>query len=162
MALSPAEREELIRRYEAGPAMLRTAYDKVPAVARQWRPEPGAWSVHEIVIHCGDSETTSSSRIRFVLAEQVPLILGYDEAAWAVTLDYHRLPIEPAFAAVASTRANTAALLRTLPEEAWSRSGRHSATGPYGAEDWLRIYASHLEEHTQQIEANLAAWEASH
>ena len=57
-------------------------------------------------------------------------------------------------------RANTAALIRRLPESAWSRAGRHSESGPYSAEDWLRIYAAHLEDHSRQIEANVAAWRA--
>ena len=47
---------------------------------------------------------------------------------------------------------------RRLPEAAWQRAGRHTESGPYSAEDWLRIYAEHLEGHAQQIEANLAAW----
>ena len=39
--------------------------------------------------------------------------------------------------------------------------GRHSASGRYTAEDWLRIYAEHLENHARQIEANVAAWRAA-
>jgi hypothetical protein len=39
--------------------------------------------------------------------------------------------------------------------------GRHTASGPYAAEDWLRIYAAHLEDHAAQIDANVAAWKAA-
>ena len=158
MALTTDERKRLIAQYEAGPARLREALDKVPAEAMRWRPAPGDWSVHEIVVHCGDSETTSASRIRYVLAEDRPIIAGYDQDAWAVRLDYHALPVGPALAATESVRANTAALLRALPDESWNRSGTHSESGPYAAEDWLRIYAVHLHDHADQIEANLAAW----
>jgi hypothetical protein len=59
---------------------------------------------------------------------------------------------------VDAVRANTTALLRRLPEEAWGRVGRHTQSGRYAAEDWLRIYAAHLEDHSRQIEANVAAW----
>ena len=55
--------------------------------------------------------------------------------------------------------ANTVVLLRTLSEEAWLRQGRHTQSGPYSAEDWLRSYSDHLETHARQIERNLAAWE---
>jgi hypothetical protein len=39
--------------------------------------------------------------------------------------------------------------------------GRHSGSGRYTAENWLGIYAEHLEIHARQIEANVAAWQAA-
>jgi hypothetical protein len=45
-----------------------------------------------------------------------------------------------------------------MPEGAWARVGRHTESGRYGAEDWLTIYAEHLEVHAAQIEANVTAW----
>jgi hypothetical protein len=160
MALSRAERETLIQQYAAGPARLRAALAKVPEEARRWRPAPGEWSVHEVVCHCADSETNAAARIRYLVSEKDPMILGYDENAWAVTFDYHNHPLEPALAVIEAVRTNTAALLRRLPENAWSSEGRHTESGRYTAEDWLRIYAVHLEEHARQIEANLTAWRA--
>jgi len=160
MTLTAAEREALIRRYEEGPARLKAALAKVPSEALRWRPAEGKWSVHEVVCHCGDSETNAALRIRYLLAEEDPLIVGYDQARWAKALDYDAAPLEPALAAVEASRANTAALLRRLPEAAWSASGRHTESGPYSAEDWLAIYAEHLEKHSRQIERNVAAWKA--
>jgi hypothetical protein len=106
-----------------------------------------------------DSETNAASRIRYVVCEPDPLVLSYDENVWAVALDYHAQPLPPALATVRAVRASTALVIRQLPEEAWRREGRHSASGRYTAEDWLRIYAEHLEIHARQIEANLAAWQ---
>jgi hypothetical protein len=157
--VSPAERERLIRQYAEGPGRLRQALAKVPEEARKWRPAPGEWSAHEIVCHCADSETNSYARIRFVVAEKEPVIQGYDQEVWARVFDYHALPLEAALATVDAVRATTAALVRTLPSAAWAKTGRHSESGPYGAEDWLRIYADHLENHARQIENNLAVWQ---
>ena len=161
MPLTSAEREERIRRYEQGPARLKAALAKVPAEARKWRPGEGKWSVHEVICHCGDSEANGSLRIRYLAAEEDPLIVGYDQAQWARTLDYHSAPLEPALAVVEAVRANTAALLRRLPEKAWSAVARHTESGRYTAEDWLNVYAEHLEKHSGQIERNLAAWLAT-
>ncbi len=161
MALSPLERENLIRRYAGGPARLKAALAAVPAEALQWRPKPGEWSAHEVVVHCADSETNAAGRIRYLAAEPDPVILGYDEAEWARRFDYHQLPLEPALALVEAVRANTAVLLRRMPEDVWPRVGRHTESGRYGAEDWLTIYAEHLEVHAAQIEANAAAWRAA-
>ena len=154
------ERNQLIRRYAEGPARLRQALAKVPEEARKWRPAPGEWSAHEVVCHCADSETNAAARIRYVVAEPDPVVLGYDESAWAGRFDYQNHPLETALATVEAVRANTAAVIRRLPEEAWTREGRHTESGRYTAEDWLKIYAAHLENHARQIESNLAAWQA--
>ena len=161
MTLTPAERASLIQQYADGPRRLRSALGTVPTQALQWRPAPGEWSAHEVVVHCADSETQAASRIRVVVSEKDPVIQGYDEAQWARDFDYHAHPLDIALAAVDAVRANTAALLLRLPEVAWSRVGRHTESGRYGAVDWLRIYAEHLENHARQIEANVAAWKAS-
>jgi hypothetical protein len=158
MALTPSERAKLIDQYADGPRRLRAALATVPKEALQWRPKPGEWSAHEVVVHCSDSETQSASRIRVLLTEPEPVIHGYDQDQWAREFDYHAHSLEAALLAVDGVRANTTALIRRLPESAWSKAGRHTESGRYSAEDWLRIYAEHLEIHARQIEANVAAW----
>ena len=160
MSLTHAEREDLIRRYAEGPAQLRAALSRVPAEALTWRPGPGKWSAHEVIVHCADSETNAYLRIRYLAAEKEPLIVGYDQTVWAQAFDYHAHPLREALATVEAVRANTVPLLRRLPEAAWSREGRHTESGRYTAEDWLSIYAEHLEKHSRQIERNLEAWQA--
>jgi DinB family protein len=160
MPLSAAEREDRIRRYEQGPAHLKAALARVPPEAMKWRPAEGRWSVHEVVCHLADSESNAALRIRYLAAEESPLIVGYDQERWARVLDYHSAPLEPALAVVDSVRANTAALLRRLPDEAWSAAGEHTESGRYTADDWLCMYAEHMEKHSGQIERNLAAWQS--
>ena len=160
MALTAPEREALIARYAAGPARLRAAFTGVPDPIRQWRPAPGEWSAHEVVCHCADSESNAALRIRYLVVEAQPLIVGYDENAWARVLDYHRHPVGVALETVEAVRANTVPLLRALTAEAWAKEGRHTESGRYTAEDWLAIYAEHLENHARQIENNVAAWHA--
>jgi hypothetical protein len=161
MPLTRSERERLIQQYADGPARLEGALAAVPTAARQWRPASGEWSAHEVACHCADSEVNGAARIRYVVCEPQPVVLAYDESVWAVTLDYHGHPLEPALATVRAVRAHTAALLRRLPESAWNREGRHTGSGRYTAEDWLTIYAEHLENHARQIEANVSAWQAA-
>jgi DinB family protein len=156
--MTAAERTALIDQYAAGPARLRAALATVPPEAMQWRPAPGEWSAHEVVVHCADSESNSYCRVRFLLAEPDPVIAGYDQERWARDFDYHALPLAPALATVDAVRGNTVPLLRRLPDAAWDRVGRHTESGRYGMLDWLRIYADHLEGHARQIEGNVAAW----
>ena len=158
MPLTPTERAAMIERYAHGPALLKRALATVPAAALQWKPAAGRWSAHEIVVHCADSETNGHMRLRYLLADPDPVILGYDQDRWAGAFDYHAHPLAPALATVEAVRANTVPLLHRMSERDWRRVGRHSESGPYGAEDWLAIYAEHLEKHSRQIERNVKAW----
>jgi hypothetical protein len=158
MGMNHAERQKLIEQYARGPARVREALAKVPKEALQWRPAEKKWSVHEVVVHCADSETNASLRIRYLLAEKGPLIVGYDQEAWARLFDYHAQPLEDALVATDAARGRTVPVLRQMSEADWTKAGRHTESGAYSAEDWLRIYAAHLEGHASQIERNLAAW----
>jgi hypothetical protein len=143
MSLSPAEREDRIERYARGPARLKAALDRVPEEARKWRPGPGKWSVHEVVCHCADSELNAAARVRYLLAEKDPVIVGYDQEEWARRLDYHAHPLDTALRTVEAVRAeHRSPLLRRLPADAWGREGRHTESGPLRR----RRLAGHLRQ----------------
>src|SRR5207245_9837740 len=74
MALSAQERTALIDRYARGPASLKAALAQIPPDALKWRPEPKRWSAHEIIVHCADSESNAHMRLRYLLAEDKPVI----------------------------------------------------------------------------------------
>ncbi len=160
MSFDATTRESYLLRYAQGPALLQQAWEAVPLEARAWRPGPGRWSAHEVVVHCADSETYAAIRIRLLLANPEPLIVGYDENVWARRFEYSAADPELALRLVEIVRAHTSAMLDRLPDEAWGRLGRHTHSGPYGTDDWLRSYGEHLEIHAAQIQRNLAAWQS--
>jgi hypothetical protein len=156
--MSPSEREQRILQYARGPARLRSALALVPDTAVKWRPAPGRWSAHEIVCHCADSELNAAARLRYLVAEKEPVVLGYDQDHWARVFDYHSHPLETALQTVDAVRANTVPVLHRLDDAQWAREGRHTESGRYTVVDWLRIYSDHVEKHSRQIERNLEAW----
>lgn len=159
--MTAEQRTALIRRYADGPTVFEAALKSVPDPALKWRPAPGKWTVHEIVVHCADSETNAHMRLRYLLAEPDPLVLGYDQDRWAIDLTYHDHPLDLALATVRAVRANTVPLLERLADDQWSRRGRHTEhKSPYGVEKWLEIYAEHLEVHARQVARNLEAWKS--
>ena len=107
-----------------------------------------------------DSETNSVARLRYLLAEKEPLIVGYDQDEWARVLDYHSHPVDTALTAVDAVRANALPLLGRLPAAAWTKPGRHTESGAYSAEKWMGYYAEHLAVHARQIDRNVAAFAA--
>ena len=114
------------------------------------RPPSGAWTAREIVHHVADSESMAYIRLRRLIAEDDPVIHGYDEPTWARRLHYDR-PIEASLATVHAVRAGSLSLMHSLTPEEWQRTGTHTESGAYSVEGWLEIYAEHSHEHADQI-----------
>jgi hypothetical protein len=148
--MNAAEREALINQYEDGFRAISAALEEISEVELDAREAPGEWSPREIVHHLADSEMTSAIRLRLLIAQDGPTLLGYDQEAFVRHL-YSDRPIEPSLAAFAAARAATAPILRRLSEEQWRRAGTHSESGSYSVEDWLRIYSGHAHDHADQI-----------
>ena len=149
-------RAALLAAYIAGPATIRASLDGLTDAQLDGRPSDGGWTPREIVHHTADSEMTSAIRLRRLIAEDDPLIVGYDGDEFARRLHYSTRPIEPALDAIDGARATTAQILAGLTEAEWRRTGTHSESGPYGVERWLEIYAAHCHEHADQIRHVLA------
>lgn len=159
--LTPEQREALIVEYEKGAVMLRTAWEDVPEDAEKWRPAPDKWSAHEVVIHCADSETYAATRLRLLVGEAEPVIVGYNQDAWAKIFNYHAQSTDRALRTIDAVRTATLPILRSLTEADWAKEGRHTESGPYNVGDWLKSYGPHLTNHAKQISRNLAAYAAS-
>lgn len=148
--MAQATRQAMVERYTQGYAAVAEALGNITPAELDAREAPGEWSPREIVHHLADSEMTSAVRLRLLVAEGTPTIVGYDQEAFARRLHYDR-PIEPSLAAFRAARDSTAALLDHMTEEDWSRQGTHTESGPYSVMEWLEIYAVHAHDHADQI-----------
>ena len=149
--MTPEERKDLIAKYAAGYDEVINALDGFPADSLGAHPIPGKWSAREIVHHLGDSETFSAGRLRKLLVEDNPLIQGYDQDQFAIKLRYNERDMAPALDAFRLARETTMQVLELMSEDDWSRSGTHTESGQYSAEDWLVVYAKHAHNHAAQI-----------
>jgi hypothetical protein len=147
------ERAELLARYRAGAAEVDEALAGITDAELDRRPpEPDGWTARQVAHHLADSEAMAYTRLRRLLADDDPVIAGYDEPVWAERLHYDR-PIAPSVAVMCAVREASVQLLESIDEDEWGRTGVHTESGPYSVEGWLRIYASHPREHAQQIRA---------
>jgi hypothetical protein len=148
--MDAAEREALIDRYEDGFRAVSAALESITSAELEAREAPGEWSPREIAHHLADSEMTSAVRLRLLIAQDAPTLLGYDQEAFVRHL-YPDRPIGPSLAAFEAARTATAPILRRLSEEQWRRAGTHSESGRYTVEDWLHTYSAHAHDHADQI-----------
>lgn len=144
------ERIALIEEYRTGAAAVDAALAGITDAELDREPPGDDWTARQIVHHLADSESMAYIRLRRLIAEDDPLIGGYDEPVWARRLHYDR-PIEASVAVLRAVRAASLELTERLAEDEWNRAGTHSESGRYSVDDWIRIYAAHPREHADQI-----------
>ena len=154
--MDAAARRTLIEKYREGYRVVSDALRGISEQELDARPAPDKWSAREIVHHLADSEMTSAIRLRRLIAEERPVIQGYDQDEFARRLAYDR-PVQASLDAFRAARQTTAEILERLTETDWTREGIHSESGRYTVERWLEIYAIHAYAHAEQIRRARAA-----
>jgi hypothetical protein len=144
------DRDALLERFRGGYGDVEAALDGISASELDREQPSGGWTPRQVVHHLADSETMAYIRLRRLVAEDSPLIAGYDEPTWARRLHYER-PIESSLAVLRAVRAASLGFLESLAAPEWERAGTHSESGPYSVGRWLAIYADHSHDHADQI-----------
>ena len=72
------------------------------------RPVPGKWSTLEVICHLADFDPILADRIKRILAEDRPQLLGADEKRFAAALAYQERDPEEELALIAQTRSQLA------------------------------------------------------
>ena len=159
--MNKADRLEKIEQYGKGFGLLEAALAKVPRSAWDFRPAPDEWSVHEIIVHMGDSESMAALRARKLIVEPGSTLMGYEEAKWAGALNYLAQDPDVSLEIIKNARLSTYRLLKSLPEEVFAHTVKHQEySEPYTFEQWLDIYATHIPDHIEQMEKNYEAWKS--
>jgi len=153
-----SEITDLLERFRRGAELVAMSMTGAAGAELDYVPEPGKWSVRQIVCHLADSEIAGAMRFRQIVAEDRPIIQAFDEKAWAANLDYRKRKPSHVIETFRAIRAENYELLKSLPEEAFARVGIHSARGEMTLLDWLRIYTNHPEKHSMQLRAARAAY----
>lgn len=116
------------------------------------RPEPGKWSITEILAHLADSEIVLSWRMRLVICQNGALIQAADQNVWAQTLDYARQDPKVSLEIFRVLRENNLRMLEVLPKKLWENYGMHSEHGKQTLAHIVRMYAGHDLNHLAQVE----------
>ena len=141
----------------AGPDRLAEAVAGLGEADARRTPEPGAWSVLQVLRHVADSEVVYGYRLRLIVAADRPAIPGYDQDAWADSLHYHRGTVADALADHADARRVTVRWLRALDDGQWERVGVHSERGEESVRQIATLLAAHDLAHADQVERARAA-----
>jgi len=141
----------LIEQYEAGGGELRAAVDGLSPDALPAFPVPGTWSIQQIVHHLVDSDLIHADRMKRIIAEENPQLIGFDESKFAANLHYHQQSVNDGITIFDLNRRNFARVLRQLPDLAFDRVGTHNERGPMTLADLLSDTVDHLSHHLKFI-----------
>jgi hypothetical protein len=146
---------KIIDAFETGGGKLRTAIAGLTQKDFLWVPPPGAgigrWSIQQIVMHLMDDELIWASRMKTIIAEDNPQILGFDESKFAANLKPEEQDAQMAVEIVELNRGLFASVLRNLPEATFKRTGRHNDLGSFTLEQAVQWTTEHLEHHVLYI-----------
>ncbi|MBL8179394.1 MAG: DinB family protein [Bryobacterales bacterium] len=155
------ELENLLERFRRGGELIAVVTTGVAGAELDFRPEPGKWSIRQIVCHLADTELVLATRCRGILAEHEPQLIRFDQNAWAGNLDYQRRKISHAVESFRRLRAENFDLLKEQPTEAFDRAGIHNEKGRITLLSILSTYAAHVESHARQIQSARQAYKQS-
>jgi len=137
----------LIDQFEGGGQKLKDAIAGLSREELLAFPIPGKWSIQQIAIHLQDADSVAIDRMRRIIAEENPLLIGFDENEFVKKLSYEAQSAADAAELLDLNRRQFAKVLRRLPATAWDRTGVHNERGKVTLGQMLEMYTKHLEHH---------------
>jgi uncharacterized damage-inducible protein DinB len=139
---------------------LAEIVSKHSAALLRARPFEGKWTPNEVIGHLTDSEWVYGYRLRLILCEDDPTILGTKQDSW-VAAQRHNEREPKALAEIFRLlrQLNLTAWKRTSPADL-ERTGQHNERGPESLGVMLRLLAGHDLSHLAQITRYIQALRA--
>lgn len=141
----------MIEKYLDGARLLRQAVAGMSREQLLARPVAGKWSTLEVICHLADFDPILADRMKRVIAEDRPTLLGADENKFAAALAYQERDVEEELTIIEKGRSQIGRILRKLPDAALQRVGVHNERGELTLERLLTITTNHIPHHVQFI-----------
>ena len=94
------------------------------------RPAPTEWSVLEVAGHMLDAEMVATARYRWILAEDQPRLVAYDQESWMDRLRHNEDDPDEVLSVFEALRAANLSLWSRSSEADRARIGLHDERGP--------------------------------
>jgi hypothetical protein len=150
--LSHVEGHDAIKVQRTTAAKLKKLIQGRTSKQLKWKPEPGKWSMAEIVAHLADVEIVASWRMRSVIGANGTPIQPFDQDVWASVFQYGKRDPKQSLEVFRVLRENNLAMLKALSPESWDNYGMHAERGKETIAHLARMFAGHDTNHIVQIE----------
>ena len=115
------------------------------------RPFEGKWTPNEVIGHLVDSEWVYGYRLRLILSEDNPTILGTAQDSWVARQRHNEREPSELVETFRTLREFNLALWRRTSAADLERTGQHNERGPESLSLMLRLLAGHDLSHLEQI-----------
>jgi len=130
--------------------------------AMRARPFEGKWTPCEILGHMIDTEWVYGYRLRLILCEDRPTILGMNQEKWVAGQRYNERDPGELVETFRALRSMNLALWKRLAPPDLERVGEHNERGVESLGLMLLLEAGHDVSHIDQMKRYLAAPVAAH
>ena len=125
------------------------------------RPFAEKWTPNEIIGHLVDGELVYGYRLRLIVAEDNPTILGTNQDLWVARQRHNDREPSELVDMFRSMREFNLELWKRVPQADWHRTGQHNERGPESLGVMLRMWAGHDLSHLDQIARYVGAVQRS-
>src|SRR5215468_3992390 len=128
-----------------------------PAELLRRRAIQGKWTPNEVIGHLTDSEWVYGYRLRLILCENEPAILGFTQDAWVASLRHNEREPSELVEIFRTLRVLNLSVWRRMSPEDFERSGQHNERGAESLAMMLQLLAGHDLSHLDQISRYMQA-----
>lgn len=125
------------------------------------RPAPPEWSVLELIGHLTDAEMVMSTRYRWVLSQDLPALIGYDQDRWVERLRHNEDDPEELLTTFQGLRTANLQLWKRSSAAERERAGMHAERGLESFSLMFRMIAGHDRFHLDQMRTTLGQLRAT-
>jgi hypothetical protein len=152
--------EQILAALRATPDRLSALTSEATELQLHTAPEPGEWSVVEVLAHLRACSDVWGDAIGTIVAEDHPTIRAINPRTWTESTDYRELEFGRSLQAFTVQRRRHMVLLESLRGGDWSRSATVLGAGTpleLSAHRYASRWARHEHAHWRQLEKTVAS-----
>ena len=132
-------------------------YQRLPAEIIAARPDPGEWSIKEILGHLIDSASNNHQRfVRLQITDNLSFPdYSQDNSTWIAVQKYQEAPWDELLAMWRYYNIHLARVIRAVKSDCVENRWVANKDTAVSLGDLMTDYLRHLKDHLQQIEQNL-------
>lgn len=114
-------------------------------------PQPGKWSIAQILTHLAEDEIATAWRYRQMVEHSGVDLPGFDQNLWATLGNYAARDPQESLALFRLLRSANLEFLKSLSTDQWNCFGMHAERGRITVRDLAGHMVGHDADHIEQI-----------
>lgn len=158
-SISSANLESYILSISSFGTRLKKAVETLSETDLDNQYRPGGWTVRQLVHHCAESHMNGFIRMKLALTENEPVILPYNQDAWAQLEDDKKMPIEASIQLLIGLHERWGYLIRSLTTDELQKAYIHPE---YHQRFTIAASAGNYAWHCDHHLAHITEWVKAH